>query len=482
MLATLIQKELRSILLSPKFPATFAICSLLIIMSVLIGVREYNASVRQFETGRQLIEQQMHEQTSFAGLHNKAFRTPDPMQIFVSGITFDLGRWASIDKDNAARLRNSVYSEDPIFALFRFMDLAFIILVVLSLLAIVFTYDAVCGERENGTLRLVFSHSISRAQYLTAKICGAWLGLLVPLGVPILISLLFIPIFGIPFSGTDWLRVVCMLGVAVLFLTFFIVFGVLMSTATRRPSISFLLSLMGWVLFIFILPRIGVLAANQIVPVQTIAEIEGQRETFAKDKWQQYYSGMEERMKATTHSQPSDTTSDQDMWKRIQAEDSIRKSVDATIEDFETKLMTNQRQAQRVQQRLAFALCRFSPASAFQLASMTVANTDIDLKQRYEESMNAFRTDFNAYIDKKAANSPQSGRFTISIDSEKGFNISTGRGKEELDLSDMPAFSSPTWSSGSALSGIAVDSGLLLCLILVAFVGSWVAFMRYDLR
>jgi ABC-type transport system involved in multi-copper enzyme maturation permease subunit len=483
MLTTLIQKELRSILLSPKFPATFAICSLLIIMSVLIGVREFNASVRQYETGRNLTEQQMREQSSWGGIRNRAFRTPDPMQIFVSGVSFDLGRWAMVDRDNASRLRNSVYSEDPIFAVFRFMDLSFIFLVVLSLLAIVFTYDAVCGERESGTLRLVFSNSISRANYLIAKMTGAWLGLLVPLAVPVLISLLIIQVFAIPFTGTDWFRLICFLGVSLLFLTFFVVFGVLMSTLTRRPSISFLLSLMGWVMFIFILPRIGVLVASQIVPVPSVAEIEGQRETLAKNEWQKYYAGMEERLSGNMHKgDHTDTTSDSEMWKRIAQEDSIRKSTDRTIEEFEAKLMANQRQAQRVQERLAFTLCRISPASAFQLAGMTLANTDIDLKQRYEEAMNVFRTTFNDWVEKKSANSPQSGRFTISIDSKSGFNISTPRGKEELDLTDMPTFSPPVWSLGAALSRIIIDSGLLLCLILAAFAGSWVAFMRYDLR
>ncbi len=484
MLKTLIQKELRSILLSPKFPVTFAICSLLIIMSVLIGIREYHASVKQYETGRQLIDQQMREQSNWSSVRNKAFRDPDPMQIFVSGVTFDLGRWSAIDGNNSARLQNSVYSEDPIFAVFRFMDFSFIVLIVLSLLAIVFTFDSICGERESGTLRLVFSHAIPRAHYLIAKCSGAWLGLAVPLMVPILISLLLLQIFSIPFSASDWIRLTALLGIALLFLTFFIVFGVLMSALTKRSAISFLLSLMGWVLFIFIIPRMGILAANQIVPVPTVAEIEGQRETFAKDRWMKYQEGMDERMQASVHrsNEKTDSLSDTQMWARMQTEDSLRKDVDKSIQAHETKLIDDQRRAQIEQQRLAFTLCRFSPASAFQLAGMTLANTDIELKQRYEETMNRFRNDFTAYLDKKQADAPGTNRFMITMDSEKGFKMTVPRNKQELDLSDLPKFAPPTWSLGSALSQVAIDAGLLLCLIFIAFAGSWVSFMRYDLR
>lgn len=483
MLMTLIQKELRAILLSPKFPATFAICSLLIILSVLIGIREYRASVKQFEIGRQLTDQQMREQTNWSSVHNKAFRNPDPMQIFVSGVTFDLGRWSFIDNDNSSRLQNSVYSEDPIFAVFRFMDFSFIVLIVLSLLAIVFTYDAVCGERESGTLRLVFSHSISRAHYLVAKCVGAWLGLIVPMLVPILISLLLLQIFSVPFTGSDWLRLILLMLVALLFLTFFVVFGVLMSSLTRRSSISFLLSLMGWVLFVFIIPRMGILAASQIVPVPSVAEIEGQKETYAKDKWLQYNESMNDRMQSMAHHNgQSDSLSDKEMWARIQAEDSIRKDITTNIQNYETKLLEDQRRAQTVQQRLGFTLCLFSPASAFQLAGMTLSNTDIGLKQRYEETMNRYRADFNAYIEKKQADQPGTNRFTIQIDSKTGFKISVPRNKEELDLSDLPRFDPPGWSSAGALARVAIDFGLLICLIFAAFAGSWVSFMRYDLR
>ncbi len=40
---------------------------------------------------------------------------------------------------------------------------------VLSLLALIFAYDAIAGERERGTLRLVLTHPIRRWHFLLAK-------------------------------------------------------------------------------------------------------------------------------------------------------------------------------------------------------------------------------------------------------------------------------------------------------------------------
>ena len=88
------------------------------------------------------------------------------MQIFSSGVTNDIGRFSPVDATEAVSLRGSPYSNNPIFAVFRLLDLNFIFLVVISLFAILFTYDAINGEREAGTLRLTFANAVPRVKYL----------------------------------------------------------------------------------------------------------------------------------------------------------------------------------------------------------------------------------------------------------------------------------------------------------------------------
>ncbi|UCG63122.1 MAG: ABC transporter permease subunit, partial [Candidatus Zixiibacteriota bacterium] len=295
MLATLIRKELKAILVSPKFVATFAVCSVLILVSVYTGIVEYQSSVKQYQAAVDLNEQRLQEQTSWGNVVNKVFRRPDPLQIFAAGLTFDIGRWSLIFERFNVKLMGSSYSQDPIFALFRFVDFAFIVLFVLTLLAILFTYDTISGEKEGGTLRLVFSNAVPRAHYLIAKGSGAWLALVVSILIPTLLAVLLVVICGVPLQANDWVRVMSLIVLALSLFTFFIFFGVMISALTRRSSVSFLVCLVCWVGFVMIIPRAGVMAAGNIIEVPRMAEIEGQRDAFASDSWKQFYEEARER-------------------------------------------------------------------------------------------------------------------------------------------------------------------------------------------
>jgi len=62
---------------------------------------------------------------------------------------------------------------------------------VLSLLALLFTYDAIAGERETGTMRLTMSHPVRRGNILAAKYLGAMTCLILPLIMSLTIALIW---------------------------------------------------------------------------------------------------------------------------------------------------------------------------------------------------------------------------------------------------------------------------------------------------
>jgi len=59
MFGTLVRKELRAIVLSPKFTATLAVLSVLLLLSVYIGIQEYRQATVQYETATSLSEQRL---------------------------------------------------------------------------------------------------------------------------------------------------------------------------------------------------------------------------------------------------------------------------------------------------------------------------------------------------------------------------------------------------------------------------------------
>lgn len=488
MLTTLITHELKNIFFSPKFSLTFAVVSLLLLLSVVVGISQYNNAMRQYETTTQLVAQEMREARGWMALNNKVLRRPDPMQIFVSGVNNDIGRISGVNSFNGIKLIHSTYSDDPIYAVFRFVDFAFIVTVVFSLLAILFTYDSVNGEAERGTLQLTFSNAVPRTRYILGKFIGSWLGLVTPLLIPMLLSLLILLVWNVPMTADHWLKLVTLFGAALFYLTFFISLGILLSTMTKRSSVSFLFSLVIWVCLVFIVPRAGATIAGQIITVPTVAEIEGQRDAFSKERWTSYENVMQEKWKqrnapaAGMNKEEREAFREANMWQWMEEDDKDRKDVQKDIDEFAATVNEDLRNKKAEQERFAFMLSRLSPASAFQLAAMNLAGTDISLKSRYEDALTTYRPVFTTYKDKKQKENGGMGGIRITMDSDTGVKIDTGREKGVLDTSDMPRFEHPVHTYRDAVTPAIVDFGLLGIFSLAAFAGAFVRFLRYDVR
>ena len=54
------------------------------------------------------------------------------------------------------------FDNDPLPVMFPLIDLTFIVTILLSLAALILSYDAVCGEKEDGTLKLMLANGLPR--------------------------------------------------------------------------------------------------------------------------------------------------------------------------------------------------------------------------------------------------------------------------------------------------------------------------------
>lgn len=488
MLSLLVRKELRAILLSPKFAATFAVASVLIVLSVFIGLQEYRSAVQRYEAALQLTDQNLRAQASWMRLSTSIYRRPDPMQVFVTGIANDIGRMSPVSQFENVKLKHSAYADDPIFALFRSIDFAFIVTVVLSLFAVLFTYDAINGEREGGTLQLTFANPVPRARYILAKLIGSWIGLAVPLVIPVLLGLLLVLLYNVPLTGDHWLRLSMLVGMSLLLFTFFVVFGVLVSCLTRRSVVSFLISLVVWVTLVLIMPRAAVMAAGRLLPVPTIAEVEGQRDAFAKDargrQMQKLMSAWRMRNEEMDGMSASEREAyrEEQMGKWMDEDEKREEVVEKEIDAFSVRLNEDLRNKTASQEHLAMVLSRISPAATYQLAAMKLAETDVALKSRYEDAMRVYRTAFTQFADKKQKETGNTGGFRITVDSEKGVRMSAPREGGALDLSELPSFVPPKAELTEAAGGLILDAGVLALASILAFVWALGAFLRYDVR
>lgn len=488
MFKVLVEKELKAIIQSPKFIATFATIGILTILSFYIGIIDYNASVERYNSAQSLVNENMQQSNSWRGLNTKIYREPSPVNILVNGVNFDIGRFSNIERQEVVNLESSFYSEEPIFAIFRILDFSFIVTIVFSLFAILFAYNTINGEKEDGTLRLVFSNSISRAQFISAKFIGSWVGLIIPITLPFLIGLLMLMLFGINLSGGEWARVALIYFASVLYFTLFLGLGIWVSAMTKKSSSSFLFLLVIWIFTVFIVPRIGVMAAGQFVEVKNNAELESLNNAYSKAQWDEYFQKISliwERRESETagmNEAEKEAYEDENSFGWITEQDSLRNIVEDNVDEYSQKLIQENNNRKKALQQLAFSLTRFSPASGYQLATMNLAGSNIDMKNLYENSLLEFKDKFFDYVGKKEAESGDSGMMEISISSESGFSINNHRDESRLDLSELPQFQKPELTFASVLSNSIVDIGILLLLTIVVYGLGYYSFLRYDAR
>ena len=143
--------------------------------------------------------------------------------------------------------------------------------IFMSFFVILFTFDAIAGERAKGTLSLMMSNPISRGQLLLAKYLGAFLTLMVPLVIGVLMNLLMIYLSGnIPFNSSDWLRVLGMVGLFALHISTFIFLGVFFSSRVSNAITSLVWLLLTWVCLAFIFPSLLGLFVGTLDPIPSI--------------------------------------------------------------------------------------------------------------------------------------------------------------------------------------------------------------------
>jgi len=146
---------------------------------------------------------------------------------------------------------------------------------VAPLLGLSLGYDAISGEREKGTIRLLLSRPIYRDQVINGKSVSALITMAFTLGLStmVLVGLSSI-VLGAALDLDLVVRITLYVLLAVLLAFVYYSISLLISTASRRSSRSLMLSLLVWILFTFVIPLVGFLIAMTMVGPMPPAENE----------------------------------------------------------------------------------------------------------------------------------------------------------------------------------------------------------------
>jgi len=355
MTGTIVRKEILANLVSYKFFIVLLLMALLVATSLFIMHRDFSGRMADY----QLIRPEPGEPIALV--------PPNPLSIFAKGLENAMTRSFEIGV-TGIEVRAGQSSGNVVYAFFPAPDFLYVVRVVLSLVALLFGFDQISREREQGTLKLLLSGPVSRAQVLLGKWLGNFLSLAVPFLLVTLLGtavLLFDP--DVRFTAGQIGRLGLILALALLYLAFFLSLGMLVSALTRRAATSVIVLLFVWALLVFVLPNLGTLVARQFVSVPSVRALSEKREqTWTRE----VLLGISREGDLAGH------------WRTIGLEN------DRMEEDYRLRF-------ERLV-RLSRTINRLSPAAGFLDAATGIAGTGIDEESRLKTEVVRYK---NAIID-----------------------------------------------------------------------------------
>lgn len=465
MLKNIIQKEILDNISSPKFVFTFLLCTILIIMAVFTGINNYRADLKEYNSAVALNKKNLDTQPSWGALAGTGVKITKPPQVLssiISGIQDAVGRNATVNIAYDPTLVDSKYDANPVFAIFGPLDLTLIVKIVLSLFAILFTFDAIVGEKERGTLKLTLANKVPRDQVILGKAIGSFVSLLVPLVIPFLIGLIMLNLFpDVSLAGADWTRIGLIFLLFLLYLLVFFTLGLFVSSRTNRASSSLFILLFIWVIFIFVIPKGAVITAGRIYSVPSVHEINAQKDAFL----QEIQAQAPVKMREWQDENPQEDTDEYRENFRAFLTD-LQQDLTAQIDAKNAQIIEDYQAKRNGQQMLALNLSRVSPASALTFGALSLGRTGIHEHQRFLNSVKAYKPVFTQWVNAKMIGTA---------------NFQGGQQPKPV-LDDMPLHEYTPMNLSESFSLALPDIVVMIFMIIVLFAGAFVSFLKYDIR
>jgi ABC-type transport system involved in multi-copper enzyme maturation permease subunit len=274
MFRILFAREVRDHLLTFRFAAALVTTFVLVVMSAWVLGDDFARRRSTYNVLAEKTAQEAREVYVPSRIVPIAHRPPSPLSIFAQGEEKRLGnsvevrRWTVPTEATDSLTDNMLLSGQPPF------DLLAIFTTVLSLFGILIGYDAINGERERGTLKLICSYPVRRPTIFAVKMLAGTTVLMVPVALSFTSSLLVLQLVqNIGFDGGQWLAIALMFLTGGFYGALFVAVGLLASALVSRSSVSLILSLFFWTVTVLLIPGAANNIAAATLPALSSAEI-----------------------------------------------------------------------------------------------------------------------------------------------------------------------------------------------------------------
>lgn len=351
-------------------------------------------------------------------------------------------------------------SNNPLMKRTETLSWSFIFSMFLSFMALLFSYDAISGEKESRTLSLVFSNAVSRGAFLLSKLLSIITVVFLMSVIGIIISLLILALSGKVVIDTSFLLDVCsFICVGLLLIATFSMFGLLSSVITRQSNVSLLISLCFWLVSAVVIPNTSVFWANKLFPIPSYDEVDRiiQEERFDINK------NAPEGSWSSNNSKP--------FYKRHLLR--ANNQTNLMMCEKRHKDAYYDQMFRQFEQTRMFTI--ISPIAQFDYMNEALQGGGYLRFRKNWDDLHVFQTQFLQWFKDIDAKDPESPHWYNPYE-----DFSTS--KKPIEVDQIPQYKEQIASFGQRFQFISNYLAVMIITIAVLFIFSFVLFRRYDIR
>jgi ABC-type transport system involved in multi-copper enzyme maturation permease subunit len=496
------RKELLSNLLTLRFAVGTVLFLALAVLFTYVLLSDYRQKLSDHDGLVSKNSDELRGLITYQNLKPTIYKPPEILAIFSKGVAESMGNSTRITIGEVPELTSAATAKNPLLSVFPVLDAVLIFKLVISVLAILLAYDAVSGEKEDGTLKLTLSNSVPRHQVLFGKFIGGMTTLAIPIAIGFLMTSLIMELSPtVELTGGDWIRIGLMFVISLIMVSALFNLGLFLSSLTKRSSDTLMLLLFLWVLFLLVIPNGSAYLSSRIRPIESREKIDSQvgevrgrlqkevRDFYKKNPWPQ------------GHTIQSDASEPWGGYHKFATKNLIRykQKLNAFAEPLKIRYADDAWQANRSylesmkrQKRLAGFISRASPISLYEVLIGSLSRTDVHNSERFAKRAREYRQQMIDYLRGKKAFS--SIRYFATVKEEHLFDVDNmdeygplrkKYGSEEplpLSVSDAPRFRYRPEGVAVTMKRILPDMALLCFVSVLFFMCAFAAFLRYDVR
>ena len=495
----IIQREFVSNVLTSRFMIGFVVCLMSTAAAIFVQVEDYEKRLAAYHVAVQKHQEEIRAWDLYSQVNPKAHRKPNPLSIFNVGTEKSGADMVSIELATPIWEKEAQKqgSDNPFLSIFLAIDVIFVFKIVLSALAILFAYNTISGEREDGTLKLVLSNPVPRDALVLGKYLGGMLSLFPIVVISFTVGIVIA--YASPatdFDVGDLLRLVMVLTVSLLYVSICYLLGMLLSVWTKEAATTLILSMFIWGILMIVHSNIATFAVARF-PLykpqpekevrQQIAQIweafKEERDAYVLEKIGNKlplvaisYEGYEGPITmGIDMSSPGDLgfkefytikplhTANVSKFREILGyQESLRIDYANRAEEIlKRREAVGERNGQ-----LAMDISRISFADVYGFAVGAITDTDTE---NYTDFIRAARNYKRQVVDYLAAKNAFSARAWFSSDQGKAA------------FTDLPVFQHRQSSLSESFSRASGNILILFVWNIILFMGAYLSFLRYDM-